>query len=86
MFFNLLLVILLSLLVVMIPNIEEKNKFRLNMICNGLLNKLLLLLLLVFIIIYDYKVGLVALLLLFSILYMDNSNMYEGFVSYFEKK
>ena len=78
------IILILSILIITYTNFNSKNKFRVNMACNGKLNIFITVLLLVMLLVYDYKIGLFASILFFSIIY-TNSNKYEGFVNYFSK-
>ena len=78
------IILILAILIITYPNFNSKNKFRVNMACNGKLNIFITVLLLVMLLVYDYKIGLFASILFFSIIY-TNSNKYEGFVNYFSK-
>ena len=78
------IILILAILIITYPNFNSKNKFRVHMMCNGKLNTFISVLLLVMLLVYDYKIGLFASILFFSIIY-TNSNKYEGFVNYFSK-
>lgn len=82
-----LLILLIAIIIVVYPKLDKKHKFRLDMVCNGLLNKFLILLIIVLITMRDHKIGILCIILFFSVLYQnrDNKEMYEGFISYFEK-
>ena len=79
-----ILILIISILIVIYPNLNSENKFRLNMLCNGKLNIFVITLLLVILLVFDYKIGLFAFILFFSIIY-SSSNKYEGFINYFKK-
>ena len=79
-----ILILIISILIVIYPNLNSENKFRLNMLCNGKLNIFVITLLLVILLVFDYKIGLFAFILFFSIIY-STSNKYEGFINYFKK-
>ena len=82
-----LLILLIAIIIVVYPKLDTKHKFRLDMVCNGLLNKFLILLIIVLITMRDHKIGILCIILFFSVLYQnrDDKEMYEGFISYFEK-
>ena len=81
-----LLILLISIIIVIYPKLNKKHKFRLDLMCNGLLNKFLILLIIVLLTMRDHKIGIVCIILFFSVLYENrDEDLYEGFISYFEK-
>lgn len=79
-------ILILILLIAIIPNLNEKNKFKLNIATDGLLNKLVLLSIILFIMLENYVLGLLSVLLYFTILIetKKGSQTMEGFINYFK--
>ena len=83
------LVIMLStvilFLIIIIENISNKNKFRLKLLLDGNINRILLFSFILFIVMENYQVGILLLLLYFLIILNieNNKKVYEGFVDYF---
>ena len=80
------LVILIA--VALMPNLNNKNKFRIEMLTNGIINKFVILGLAFYITTIDVKVGILAVLLAFSLIYTGStqSEITEGFKNYFSCK
>ena len=69
-----------------IPNgIVNQNKFRLEMLKNGWINKFLLIMIVILISMHNFKIGLLSMILIFSLFLTDTYNE-EGFMNYFENK
>ena len=66
-----------------IPILNSKMHFNLSMITEGYLNKIFLITIIFLLIMENYCTGLFALILLSSLLFMDPSNIAEGFIPYF---
>ena len=81
-----LLVLVLMIVIVAIPYLDDKNKFRLNLATDGLLNKVVILSIIFFIILENYIVGLLCAILYFVILIetQKGSQTMEGFINYFK--
>ena len=83
------LVIMLStvilLLVIIIKNISNKNKFRLKLLLDGNINRLLLFSFILFIVMESYQIGILLLILYFLVILNieNNKKVYEGFIDYF---
>ena len=79
-------ILILILLIAIIPNLNEKNKFKLNIATDGFLNKLVLLSIILFIMLENYVLGLLSVLLYFTILIetKKGSQTMEGFINYFK--
>ena len=83
------LVIMLStvilLLVIIIKNISNKNKFRLKLLLDGNINRLLLFSFILFIVMESYQTGILLLILYFLVILNieNNKKVYEGFIDYF---
>lgn len=77
------LVILIA--VALMPNLNNKNKFRIEMLTNGIINKFVILGLAFYITTIDVKVGILAFLLAFSLIYTGSTQneITEGFKNYF---
>lgn len=80
-----IIILIISILIVIYPNLNSENKFRFDMLCSGKLNIFIITLLLVMLLVFDYKIGLFASILFFSVIY-TSSNKYEGFIDYFNYK
>jgi len=80
------LVILIS--IVLIPVLDNKNKFRIEMLTNGIINKFVLLGLAFYITTIDVKLGILVFLLTFSLIYTGSTHneIQEGFKNYFSNK
>ena len=80
------LVILIS--VAVIPVLDNKNKFRLEMLTNGIINKFVILGIVFYITTIDVKVGILAFLLAFSLFFTGSTHteITEGFKNYFSSK
>ena len=83
------LVIMLStvilLLVIIVKNISNKNKFRLKLLLDGNINRLLLFSVILFIVMESYQTGILLLILYFLVILNieNNKKVYEGFIDYF---
>lgn len=82
-----LIILFIAIVIVLYPKLDKKHKFRFNLLCNGILNSFLIILLIVLLTMKDPKIGILCLVLYFSILYQNkiDSDMYEGFISYYKK-
>ena len=76
------LAIILILLISMINKISNKNKFRLKLVTDGLLNKFLILSLIFILFIDNYLLGLLSIILLHTIMNFDVKDIKEGFYNY----
>ena len=81
-----LVVLVLITIIVAIPYLDDKNKFRLNLATDGLLNKIVILSIIFFIILENYVIGLLCAILYFIILIetQKGSQTMEGFINYFK--
>ena len=72
-------------LVIIIKNISNKNKFRLKLLLDGNINRLLLFSFMLFIVMESYQLGILLLILYFlvTINIENNKKVYEGFIDYF---
>ena len=79
-------ILILIFLITCIPHLNEKNKFRLNLVTDGLLNKLVILSIILFVMLENYVLGLLSVLLYFTILIetKKGSQTMEGFINYFK--
>ena len=84
MFYELLNSFLIFLIIVL-PKIDKKNKFRLKLITHGMLNRFVLLLIICFAFYENELTGILSLILFFSILFL-NKNIKEGFRTYYGTK
>lgn len=65
------IVVIIIILISTINHLDRKNKVRIQLLMNGLLNKFLLIFLIFLITMYDYMIGLVLFILFFSIHYSN---------------
>ena len=63
-----LIILVLIILILGVPYLDDKNKFRLNLVTDGLLNKLVILSIIFFVILENYAIGLLCSILYFVIL------------------
>lgn len=79
-------ILILVLSIICIPHLNDKNKFRLNLATDGLLNKLVILSFILFVMLENYVLGLLSVLLYFTILIeiKKGSQTMEGFINYFK--
>ena len=83
-----LLSLLIILLVGVLPKINNKNKFRIEMFTNGILNKFILLSIIVYISTLNPTIGILLFTLVFSLIFTGHEEIKikEGFKNYFQKK
>jgi len=74
--------ILIILLIAIIPNLNNNNKVQLSILINNTISKLLLLLFILFISLEDLPLGLLFIILYFTIL-LNKSESIEGYKNYF---
>ena len=81
-----LFILVLITIIMTIPHLDETNKFRLNLVTDGLLNKVVILSIIFFIILENYVIGLLCAILYFVILIetQKGSQTMEGFINYFK--
>ena len=84
MFYDILNIILIFMIIIL-PKFDKKNKFRLQLITHGMLNRFVLLLIICFAFYENKLTGILSLILFFSVLFM-NKNGKEGFRTYFGTK
>ena len=86
MLYNVLYIITI-LLIINIPMLRNKDKFRLNLLFDGVLNKILLGILLCIILFDNFMLGLLfmLLLLIINLEIKNTSKNIEGFSDYFKK-
>ena len=77
---------MLIILILGVPHLDEKNKFRLNLFTDGLLNKLVILSIIFFVLIENYVIGILCYILYFIILIetQKGNQTMEGFINYFK--
>jgi hypothetical protein len=73
--------LVLILIIILIPHLNNKNKFRLSLLINGKLNTLFIFLFLLFIILENYLIG-ILLLLLYFVIDIEKNDTIEGFTNY----
>lgn len=78
--------LILLLLIIGVPHLNDKNKFRLNLVTDGLLNKLIILSIILFVMLENYVLGLLSVLLYFTTVNetKKGSQTMEGFINYFK--
>jgi hypothetical protein len=74
--------ILIILLIAIIPNLNNNNKVQISILVNNTISKILLLLFILFISLEDVPLGLLLIILYFTIL-LNKSESIEGFQNYF---
>ena len=74
--------ILIILLIVIIPNLTNNNKVQLSILVNSNLSKILILLFILFISLENIPLGLLLIILYFTIL-LNKSESIEGYQNYF---
>ena len=81
-----LIILVLIILILGVPYLDDKNKFRLNLVTDGLLNKLVILSIIFFVILENYAIGLLCSILYFVILIetQKGQQTMEGFINYFK--
>ena len=81
----LMLSIVILFLIIIIESISNKNKFRLKLLLDGNINRILLFSFMLFIVMENYQLGILLLLLYFLVILSieNNKNIYEGFLEYF---
>ena len=76
--------------IVIVKTLNNKNKFRLSLLFDGLINKILLLTIVIFLLIENKMIGVVAILIFFTlyIIYsiVPKNEMVEGFKDYYSNK
>jgi hypothetical protein len=80
--------LIIIIAICLIPNLDNKNKFRVEMITNGIINKFILLGLAFYLTTLDVTVGILMFVLVLSLIYTGTTNIEitEGFRNYFHKK
>ena len=73
--------LVLILIIILIPYLNKKNKFRLSLLINGKLNTMFIFLFLLFIILENYLIG-ILLLLLYFVIDIEKNDTIEGFTNY----
>lgn len=80
MFIHHLLTIVLSIFIIYFP---QMNKFNMNIINSNIYLKILVILFLIFTILENYLVGILLLIIYFSILDVNSKEINEGFLNYY---
>ena len=75
-----LLCLLIALIIIVYPVINDKNKFRLTLITKGNINKFIIFLLLIFLVLENYLLAILVVILFFIV---EQNNSYEGFINYY---
>ena len=84
--FIIVLCLVLIVAIVNIPNLKNKDKFRINLLVDGILNKIILGLLLLVILFENFLLGMLFMLFL-VVLHLENSKnseTLEGFTDYYK--
>ena len=74
--------VLLILLITFIPSFSDNNKTRLSILVDNHISKVLILLFILFVLLENYAIGILLLILYFTIL-MNKIDSSEGFENYF---
>lgn len=85
----LILFVLIVIILCSYDSISNKNKFRLNLLFDGFINKLILILIIVVVMMESIQLGIILMFTFFTILLslnMDNKNIIEGFTDYYSDK
>mgnify|MGYP001387215919 CR=1 FL=1 len=80
------LIILIIFIVSLMPLANKKVHFNLSMITEGYFNKLLIIAIVFLLIIENQYLGLLGLVLLSSLLFIDPNYISEGFIPYFKEE
>jgi hypothetical protein len=82
-----ILVVLLIILIAILPNLSNKNKFKIKLAISGMINKLLVFTIIGLTTLESKVVGLLLLILVFSAynLNITKKNHLEGFANYYKK-
>ena len=82
-----ILVVLLIILIAILPNLSNKNKFKIKLAISGMINKLLIFTIIGLTTLESKVVGLLLLILVFSAynLNITKKNHLEGFGNYYKK-
>jgi hypothetical protein len=81
-----ILTIILILLISMINKISNKNKFRLKLVTDGILNKILIIGLIFILFADNFLLGMLSIILLHTIMTFDINDIKEGFQCYCKKE
>lgn len=81
-----ILIILIIFIVSLLPLANKKVHFNLSMITEGYFNKLLIIAIVFLLIIENQYLGLLGLVLLSSLLFIDPNYISEGFIPYFKEE
>lgn len=79
--------LIIILIVSLLPKFNNKNKFRIEMFTNGIINKFVLFGIVIYVATLDIKLGLLAFLLSCGLIYTGSTEneIVEGFKNYFSK-
>ena len=80
-----LLILIIIFIVAGLPITTSKTHFNVSMITESYLSKLLIIVIVFLVLMENYYLGLILMVLVFSIFFIDPKNISEGFVPYFEK-
>ena len=80
------LIILIIFIISLLPLANKKVHFNLSMITEGYFNKLLIIAIVFLLIIENQYLGLLSLILLSSLLFIDPNYISEGFIPYFKEE
>lgn len=78
---NLLITFLLIILIVIIPKLSEKNRFRIALLTQGNINMFLIFVFLLFLVLENYRLA-VLVMILFFISEMEKNNTIEGYINF----
>ena len=81
-----LLIILIIFIISLLPLANKKVHFNLSMITEGYFNKILIIAIIFLLIIENQYLGLLGLVLLSSLLFIDPNYISEGFIPYFKEE
>lgn len=84
-FNNIITTCFLVLIISLLPINDKNSHFNISLLAQGFLNKLIIICIVFLLLIEDYNLGLLVLILSFSIFFLDPKNITEGFISYYRK-
>lgn len=84
---NIIFICILSVLIIILPYIDNKKKFNFYLIgTNNMMTQLLVSNLILFTLLEDIRIGILLLLLFITILTLSKKHITEGFETYYKKK
>lgn len=78
---NLLITFLLIVLIIVLPRLSVKNRFRIALLTQGNINVFLIFVFLLFLVLEDYRLAILVMILYF-IAEMEKNNTVEGYINF----